>query len=112
MMDKSKPMAPDVAVSAVLAPSQELPAETPIVSGYDWENGTDYNKILESYARSGFQATNFGKAVAEINKMLKCRSVPLTEETSDPYEEDIFIKKKTNCTIFLGKIHKRKTNKD
>lgn len=106
-MEKIKPMAPDVAVSAVLTPSQELPAETPIVSGYDWENGTDYNKILESYARSGFQATNFGKTVTEINKMLKCRSVPLTEETSDPYEEDVFIKKKTNCTIFLGKAHER-----
>ncbi|XP_072933957.1 probable deoxyhypusine synthase [Epargyreus clarus] len=100
--EKVKPLAPDVALNAVLQPSQELPAETPTVSGYDWELGTDYNKILESYARSGFQATNFGKAIAEINKMLKCRSVPLTEETCDPYEEDSFIKKKTNCTIFLG----------
>lgn len=97
-----KSLAPDVALNAVLVQSQELPAETPIVSGYNWENGTDYNKILESYAYSGFQATTFGQAVAEINKMLKCRSVPLTEETSDPYEEDSFIKKKTNCTIFLG----------
>ncbi|XP_059047932.1 probable deoxyhypusine synthase [Achroia grisella] len=94
--------APDVAVSAVLVPSQDLPAETPTVSGYDWENGTDYNKILDSYTCSGFQATSFGKAVQEINKMLKCRSVTLTEETSDPYEEDAFIKKKTNCTLFLG----------
>ncbi|XP_045457447.1 probable deoxyhypusine synthase [Melitaea cinxia] len=97
-----KSLAPDVALNAVLAPSQELPADTPIVSGYNWEYGTDYNKILESYVHSGFQATNFGKAIAEINKMLKCRSVPLKEETSDPYEEDNFIKKKTNCTIFLG----------
>ncbi|XP_023954575.1 probable deoxyhypusine synthase [Bicyclus anynana] len=99
---KEKSLAPDLAVNAVLVPSQELPAETPIVSGYDWENGTDYNKILESYTRSGFQATSFGRAVEEINKMLKSRSVPLTEENSDCYEEDIFIKKKTNCTIFLG----------
>lgn len=101
--DKSKAKnAPDIAVSAVLCQSKELPSETPTVAGYDWEHGTDYNKILESYTRSGFQATNFGKAVIEINNMLKCRSVPLTEETSDPYEEDLFIKKKTNCTIFLG----------
>ncbi|CAH4037440.1 probable deoxyhypusine synthase [Pieris brassicae] len=101
-IEKPKYLAPDVAVSAVLAPSQELPAETPTVCGYDWENGTDYNKILESYERSGFQATSFGKAVTEINKMLKCRSVPLSDENRDPYEEDIFIKKTTNCTIFLG----------
>lgn len=101
-IEKTKILAPDVAVSAVLQPSQELPAETPIVMGYDWEHGTDYNKILESYVHSGFQATNFGKAVEEINKMLKTRAVALTEETCDPYEEDVFIKKKTNCTIFLG----------
>lgn len=100
--DNIHKIAPNIAVNAVLQPSQELPAETPIVSGYDWENGMDYNKILESYTLSGFQATNFGKAVSEINSMLKCRSVGLTEETSDPYEEDVFIKKKTNCTIFLG----------
>ncbi|KPJ04422.1 PREDICTED: probable deoxyhypusine synthase [Papilio xuthus] len=99
---KTKSNAPDVAITAVLGPSQELPAETPTVTGYDWENGTDYNKILESYTRTGFQATSFGKAVTEINNMLKCRSIPLTEETCDPYEEDLFIKKKTNCTIFLG----------
>ncbi|XP_061724989.1 probable deoxyhypusine synthase [Cydia pomonella] len=102
IIEKDKVIAPDVALNAVLQPSQELPAETPIVTGYDWELGTDYNKLLESYVNSGFQATSFGKAVAEINKMLKCRSVALTEETSDPYEEDVFIKKKTNCTIFLG----------
>lgn len=101
-IEKSKVLAPDMALNAVLVPSQDLPQETPTVAGYDWENGTDYNKILESYTRSGFQATSFGRAVDEINKMLKTRSVPLTEETSDPYEEDIFIKKKTNCTIFLG----------
>lgn len=101
-IEKVKSLAPDLAVNAVLVPSQELPAETPIVAGYDWENGTDYNKLLESYARTGFQATSFGKAVAEINKMLKCRLIPLTEETSDSFEEDMFIKKKTNCTIFLG----------
>lgn len=101
-IEKNIKLAPNMAVNAVLLPSQELPAETPIVVGYDWENGTDYNKILESYAQSGFQATNFGKTVTEINNMLKTRSVPLNEENSDPYEEDIFIKKKTNCTIFLG----------
>lgn len=101
-MEIRKCAAPDVAVSAVLVPSQELPQETPTVVGYDWESGTDYNKILESYTRSGFQATNFGKAVEEINKMLKSRAVPLNEDNCDLYEEDLYIKKKTNCTIFLG----------
>lgn len=99
-----KSLAPDLAMKSVFVPSQDLPngySNTAIVAGYDWENGIDYNKILESYARSGFQATSFGKAVDEINKMLKCRSIPLTEKSNNE-EEDMFIKKKTNCTIFLG----------
>lgn len=101
-IEGKKCLAPDVAVSAVLVPSQSLPQDTPTVKGYDWECATDYNKLLESYARSGFQATSFGKAVEEINNMLKCRSVPLSDESNDPYEEDVCIKKKSNCTIFLG----------
>lgn len=101
-VNKTKNAAPNVAVNAVLIPSQELPQETPTVAGYDWEKGIDYKKILESYSRTGFQATSFGRAVDEINRMLKSRATALTDECSDPYEEDICIKKKTNCTIFLG----------
>lgn len=73
-----------------------------VVIGYDWNEGIDYNKILESYKYAGFQATNFGLAVDEINKMLESKKIPLTDEQSDNYEEDAFIKRKSNCTIFLG----------
>lgn len=92
----------DTALNAVLVHSEKLPADTPVVSGYDWNNGINYKQILDSYLRSGFQATNFGLAVQEINRMIECRAKPMSEETIDNFEEDIFIKKKTNCTIFLG----------
>lgn len=62
---------PSIAKEAVLVSSSELPADTPIVSGYDWNNGIDYDRLLQSYLNSGFQATNFGKAVEEINKMVR-----------------------------------------
>lgn len=41
-----------------------------ISSGYDWNQGLNYEKIVASYLTTGFQATSFGLAVAEINKMV------------------------------------------
>lgn len=45
--------------------------EGPSVKGYDFDNGVDYDKILDSYATTGAQATNFAKAVEIINKARK-----------------------------------------
>jgi len=61
---------PQVAEQAVLVASGELPVEPVEVKGYDFNEGIDYHKLLQSYRTSGFQATNFGKAVEEINKMV------------------------------------------
>lgn len=61
---------PQIAKDAVLTKSVKLPDVTPIVKGYEWNNGIDYDQILGSYLHSGFQATNLGKAIDEINKMV------------------------------------------
>lgn len=61
---------PQVAKDAVLVKSKQLPADTPVVKGYDFNNGIDYDQLFGTYLQSGFQATNFGKAVEEINKMV------------------------------------------
>lgn len=54
----------DDARGVVLAPSEELSDHTLTeVKGYDFNNGVDYKKLLETYAATGFQATHFGKAV-------------------------------------------------
>ncbi|VDN11343.1 unnamed protein product [Dibothriocephalus latus] len=58
-------------VEAVLKPSKSLPegvSET--VKGYDFNKGVDYEALLLSYATTGFQATNFGRAVKVINAMV------------------------------------------
>lgn len=52
----------------VLRKSSEI--EGISVKGYDFNKGTDYDKILDSYASTGFQATHFAKAVGIINKMI------------------------------------------
>ncbi|CAD5216536.1 unnamed protein product [Bursaphelenchus xylophilus] len=88
------------AQSAVLVPSEEPTEDAIPVKGYDFNHGIDYNKILESYLYTGFQATHFGKSVEVINKMIACRRKDFSGfESSFAYPEG---RKKTGCTIFLG----------
>ena len=61
---------PELAASAVLAVSEEVPEGSLEVKGYDFNKGVNYHDLLASYRTSGFQATNFGKAVEEINNMV------------------------------------------
>jgi hypothetical protein len=41
------------------------------IKGFDLNKGLDYDALLMSYRTIGFQATNFSKAVDEINRMVK-----------------------------------------
>jgi len=61
---------PKDAQSAVLKPSSSTSEFKHEVCGYDWSNGIDYEAILSSFKSSGFQATNFGLACEEIDKMV------------------------------------------
>ncbi|KAL3182239.1 hypothetical protein MRX96_007439 [Rhipicephalus microplus] len=69
---------------------------------YDFNDGIDYARILESYKCSGFQATHFDRAVNEINRMLECRSVPLGKDQLDQHETDEFIRRKIRLHNFFG----------
>lgn len=87
-------MEPQKASEAVLKKSVDISLENPIVKGlqninfdcsfcniiiffffnvlgYDWNNGVDYEQLLSIYRYSGFQATNFGLSVEQINKMVR-----------------------------------------
>lgn len=55
------------------------PEGLPEVHGYDFNKGVDYDKILDSYLTTGFQATHLHRAIELIKKM-----------------------RKEKCTIFLG----------
>ena len=61
---------PAVAANAVLVQSGKLPVEPVEVKGYDFNQGVDYHALLQTFRTSGFQATNFGMAVEEINRMV------------------------------------------
>lgn len=90
---------PDITKDAVLVQSVKLPEDTPKVKGYDFNQGINYEKLMQSYYSTGFQALHLGQAFEEINNMLRCRDLPL-EKVSEFTEE--YLKPKTNCTIFLG----------
>ncbi|MEK6859570.1 MAG: deoxyhypusine synthase [Nanoarchaeota archaeon] len=40
------------------------------IKGYDFNNGVDYEKLLDSYSSTGFQATHFAKAIEITNKII------------------------------------------
>ena len=71
---------PDIAAEAVLVTSEEMEPGTEKVQGYDFNQGIDHHKLLKSFKYSGFQATNFGLAVEEIWKMIRCREQPIPED--------------------------------
>lgn len=87
------------ATSAVLTRTTADLSERPAVVGYDFNQGLDYERLLQSYLTTGFQATNLALAVQRVNEMLEQRSGPFP---ADLHEEDEFVRRRNGCTIFLG----------
>ena len=66
---------PDIFQEAVLVRSEPMPEDAVEVRGYDFSGPLDYHHLLQSFRTTGFQATNFGLAIQEINKMVTNRGV-------------------------------------
>ena len=49
------------AAAAVLAPTTTDLSHLPIVAGYDFNEGVDYERLLQSYLTTGFQAGNLDR---------------------------------------------------
>lgn len=45
------------------------------MAGYDFNQGVDYDALLKTFITTGFQATNFGLAVEEIERMVRIKGV-------------------------------------
>ena len=58
------------AKSAVFVESVQLPADMPLVEGYDFNKGNDLAAVLENYYQIGFQATELGKAINLVREMV------------------------------------------
>lgn len=76
---------PAIAADAVLVKSEKL--LSPTVIGYDFNAGVDYDALLSSYARTGFQASNLARAIEEVSNMLNWS---LAQEPVPEDEEEEF----------------------
>ena len=94
---------PALLQSAVLGESEEMPADSVAVRGYDFNRGADVDAVMQSFATTGFQATSFAQAVAEIQRM---RAWRLSDEpvASDEDEElkSPEARAEVRATVFLG----------
>ena len=102
---------PSTATEAVMVRSDPMPKDSIEVKGYDFNNGINHHSLLKSYLHSGFQATNFGLAVEQINAMITKRQEPMPSDKMSPLKDETYahelighnsIHPKNNCTIFLG----------
>uniref|UniRef100_A0A1I7Z6B4 Deoxyhypusine synthase n=1 Tax=Steinernema glaseri TaxID=37863 RepID=A0A1I7Z6B4_9BILA len=98
-------MSPDLekAREAVFVKSCGIPTGMSEIRGFDFNDGVDFAKLMDSYLTTGCQATNLACAIEEINKMIEARKEePEFEDGIDatfPFPEG---RKKRGCTIFLG----------
>jgi len=76
-MEESKKL--EIAKKNILRLPEKNFDNSTIIKGYDFNNGVNYEKIIDSFYTTGFQATNLTKAISIIKKM-----------------------REEKCTIFLG----------
>ena len=77
---------PDVAAQAVLAVPEEckMPEGTPTVRGYDFNKGVNMDELLASFSTMGFQGSNLGFAIEEINEMVRVFKSVFGRSSSHP----------------------------
>uniref|UniRef100_F7AU76 Deoxyhypusine synthase n=2 Tax=Ornithorhynchus anatinus TaxID=9258 RepID=F7AU76_ORNAN len=90
------------ALAAVLKHSLVVPEESAQVRGYDFNHGLDYRALLKSYSTTGFQATNFGQAVQQVNAMIEKKLEPMEEGEENHADLNPSRRPRSGCTIFLG----------
>ncbi|GLD66728.1 deoxyhypusine synthase-like protein [Lates japonicus] len=79
-----------------------VPEDTPKVQGYDFNQGVDHRALLQSYLNTGFQATNVGLAIQEINNMIQRRQQPVKAVNGFVEEDPSTCPCLMSCTIFLS----------
>ncbi|KAG6553454.1 hypothetical protein Mapa_004366 [Marchantia paleacea] len=94
---------PAVAHESVLRQSVKLEGNAHNVSGYDFNEGVDYDALLRSLSYTGFQASHLGDAINQVNQMIdwRLRDEPVDEEANDE-EKSTEFRNSCKCKIFLG----------
>uniref|UniRef100_A0A8C5P514 Deoxyhypusine synthase n=1 Tax=Jaculus jaculus TaxID=51337 RepID=A0A8C5P514_JACJA len=68
---------------------------------YDFSRGVDYGVLLDAFRTTGFQATNFGRAVQQVNAKIE-KLEPLAQDEDQYADLTHSLRPLTGCTIFLG----------
>ncbi|KAG0344774.1 hypothetical protein BG004_004178 [Podila humilis] len=102
---------PESTQAAVFVASTEMPKDSVVIKGPDFNKTLSLDALLSTYISSGFQASSMGKAIEIINEMRSWRlsDEPLptsttTEEDNsiDPELLDPVYRASVKCKIFLG----------
>ncbi len=104
----ANPHIPSVSASAVLGESSTLPSTVPICKGMDFGAAASSDKnildqIMESFQTTGFQATNMGLAIDQIQQMRNWRLSDIEwKEGDDPTLQPPHVRERLRARIFLG----------
>ena len=99
---------PASVTAAVLGKSKDaskyITKDTPSVQGFDFQAGPPtLDGVLETMLTTGFQATNLGLAIEEINRMRRWRlSDEPVKSTAPPELRNPEVRARTKATIFLS----------
>ncbi|TDH67899.1 hypothetical protein CCR75_006434 [Bremia lactucae] len=103
-LDANDSKVPKVAQNAVLVRSENLEGKSAQVRGYDFNEGVNYEKLLQSYLTMGYQGTNLGEAIEEIKRMRRWRlsDDPISVDEYDEKRMNMEFRKTIKTKIFLG----------
>ncbi|XP_066270169.1 deoxyhypusine synthase-like isoform X2 [Branchiostoma lanceolatum] len=85
----------------VLVKSVDMPDDAIKIEGYDFNSGVNLDGVVKHYLTTGFQASNFGMAIEQINKMREHRSKPANLSPEEEKLDPIY-RPRSDCTVFLG----------
>ncbi|EUD65759.1 deoxyhypusine synthase [Plasmodium inui San Antonio 1] len=100
----------DDAKSSVFVKSNKIPDNTDVVKGINFEKEVNLHEFVNQYKYMGFQATNLGIGIDEMNKMIHFKYAEGVEgagETHDDQDRDSdgdhqALPKKKKCLIWLS----------
>ncbi len=107
----AKPHIPSVSASAVLGESSSMPEGTPVCKGVEFEGADEtmgdddmLSQMMKAFRHTGFQATNIGLAIEQIQQMRKWRldQVPFKEGVDNPDLAPREVRKRLRARIFLS----------
>jgi len=99
----ANPHIPSVSASAVLGESATLPAGTPQCRGHDFEIDSGIDGLMKSLLSTGFQATNVGLAIEQIQQMRDWRMSHVAwKEGDDTALQDPAVRQRIRARVFFA----------